>query len=166
MTTVEPFGAVPEAGTSWKTVPFAYWDPPVPCWTDTWNPAVVSTDWAVCWESPTTEGTGTSPPETVRVIVVLGGWLLPAGGLSDSTCPVGAVELGSDLIVNWKPFCCKVVSAWLSCWPTTLGTGTGCTPVETYSVTTVFAATLLPSGGLELITMPLATVVLALSVTL
>jgi len=46
-------------------------------------------------------------------------------------------------------------------WPTTFGTATGAAPVETYSVTTVFAGTLLPSGGLDLITSPLLTLAFA-----
>jgi len=64
MVTVEPFAAVPvPAGTSLKTMPLAYCDPPDPCWTLTWNPAWVRTEVAVCWDSPMTGGTVTAPPE-------------------------------------------------------------------------------------------------------
>ena len=56
-----------------------------------------------------------------------------------------------------KPAFCSADSAAVSCWPTTFGTATGAAPLETNNVTTVFAATLLPSWGLELITRPCLT---------
>src|ERR1035441_340160 len=82
--------------------------------------------------------------EPGAAVPVLGFWL--------STWPAGWVEVGSGMTLTLKPAFCSVVSAWVSCWSTTFGTGTGPAPLETYSVTTVLAGSLLPSGGLELIT--------------
>ena len=98
---------------------------------------------AVCCESPITEGTGTAPPETVIVTVEPGG-AVPPLGLWLTTVPEGWVDVGSDLTETLNPLACSAAAAVLSCWPTTLGTATGAAPVETYSVTRVFAATLLP----------------------
>src|SRR5580704_6758654 len=156
MVTVAPFVAVPLAGTWLKTVPLAYWAGPDPCWTLTWKPAVVRTWVAVCWDSPTTDGTVTAPPEAVMVTVEPGG-AVPPFGLWLVTWPVGADEVGSELALTWKPRACNADWAAASCWPTTFGTATGAAPVETYSVTSVFAGTLLPSCGLDLITRPLLT---------
>ncbi len=66
MTTVEPFAAVPLLGCWLKTVPLAYWAGPDPGVTLTWKPAWVRIWLAVAWESPTTDGTETAPPEIVK----------------------------------------------------------------------------------------------------
>src|SRR5208282_1236632 len=158
MVTVEPFAAVPlPAGTWLKTVPLANCDPPDPCWTLTWKPAWVRTWVAVCWDSLMTEGTVTTPPETVMITVEPDA-AVPLLGLWAVTWPIGADEVGSFLTEGLKPAFCSADSAAVSCWPTTFGTATGAVPVETYSVTSVFAGTLLPCWGVELITRPLLTV--------
>src|ERR1700730_15529772 len=156
MVTVEPFAAVPLPGTWLKTCPLVYWDGPDPCWALTWKPAWVRIWLAVAWESPMTEGTETAPPETVMVTVEPGG-AVPWLGLWAVTWPSGADEVGSFFTAVLKPAFCSADAAAVSCWPTTFGTLTGAAPVETYSVTTVFAGTLLPSWGLDLITSPLVT---------
>ena len=61
------------------------------------------------------------------------------------TWPAGADEVASVLTLTWKPLACRVASAWFCGWPTTLGTATGACPLETNSVTRVFAGTLFPS---------------------
>src|SRR5271165_4967783 len=144
MVTVEPFAAVPLPGTWLKTIPLAYCDGPDPCWTLTWNPAWVRIWLAVAWESPMTDGTETAPPETVIVTVEPGG-AVPPLGLWAVTWPTGADEVGSFLTKGLKPAFCSADSATTSPWPTTFGTATGAAPVEAYSVTKVFAGTLLPS---------------------
>jgi len=90
---------------------------------------------------------------TVEPAAILAG----GAGLWLITWPIGADEVGSGLALTWKPAFCRVDIAAVSCWPTTLGTATGAAPVDTYNVTTVFAETLLPSAGLDLITRPLVT---------
>src|SRR5260370_16846404 len=160
MMTVEPFAALPDPGTWLKTVPFGYWAEPDPCWLMTCTPAWVRIWVAVPWESATTEGTGTAPPDTVMVTVEPGG-AVPALGLWVIAWPVGRLEVGSDLTLTLKPLPCRTEVAAVCVWPTTFGTATGAAPVETYSVTTVFAETLLPSGGLDLITIPLVTLAFA-----
>src|SRR3984957_20209671 len=108
MVTVEPFAAVPVAAGTWlKTVPLAYWAGPDPCWTLTWKPALVRIWLAVVWESPTTDGTETAPPETVMVIVAPGA-AVPPLGLWLVTWPAGADEVASALTVTWKPLACRV----------------------------------------------------------
>ena len=103
MVMVVPFGSVLLAAGCWeKTVPFAYWDGPDPCWTLTANPAVLRIWLAVCWESPTTDGTDKAPPETVIVTVEPGG-AVPPLGLWLITVPDGCVEVGSGLTETWKP---------------------------------------------------------------
>src|ERR1700722_19151656 len=164
MITFEPLAAVPLAGCWEKTVPFAYWAGPDPCWAVTANPAAVRIWLAVCWESPTTDGTGTDPPETVRVTVEPGG-AVPPLGLWLTTVPEAAVEVASGLTETWKPLAPSGFWAAFSGCPTTTGRWTGAAPVETYSVTRVFAATLLPCAGLELITRPLPMLLLAWSIT-
>src|SRR5580704_13485064 len=156
MVTVEPFAALPLPGTWLKTVPLGYWAGPDPCWTLTWKPAWVRIWLAVAWESPTTDGTVTAPPETVMITVDPGG-AVPWLGLWAVTWPSGADEVGSFLTWALKPAVCSADSAAVSDWPTTFGTATGAAPLETNKVTTVFAGTLLPSGGLELITRPCLT---------
>src|SRR6516165_1497750 len=158
MVTVEPFAAVPLPFGTWlKTVPLAYWAGPEPCWTLTWKPAVCRIWVAVCWESPMTEGTVTRPPDTVMVTVEPGAAVPPPGSWL-VTWPVGADEVGSDLTLTTKPLACRVDSAAASCWPTTFGTATGAAPLEANSATRVFAGTLLPSWGVELLTRPCLTV--------
>ena len=90
-------------------MPFAYWDGPDPCWTLTANPAVVRILLAVCWESPTTDGTGTAPPETV-IVTVEPGEAVPPLGLWLITVPDGCVEVWSGLTETWKPL------DWSSVW--------------------------------------------------
>src|SRR5579863_7607654 len=161
MVTVEPLAALaPEAGYWLNTEPLAYWDGPEPCWTLTANPAVVRIWLAVAWESPMTEGTAVAPPETV-IVTVEPGAAVPPLGLWLITWPAGAVEVPSALVCTWKPLLVSADSAALCCSPTTLGTATGAVPLETYSVTRVLAATMLPSAGADLITRPLLTLELA-----
>src|ERR1700722_19444086 len=112
MITFEPLAAVPLAGCWEKTVPFAYWAGPDPCWAVTANPAAVRIWLAVCWESPTTDGTGTDPPETVRVTVEPGG-AVPPLGLWLTTVPEAAVEVASVLTETWKPLPSRVLWAAL-----------------------------------------------------
>src|SRR6266851_1360252 len=160
MMIVEPFAALPDPGTWLKTVPFGYWAEPEPCCALTLKPAWVRIWVAVAWESPMTEGTETAPPDTVMVTVAPGG-AVPPFGLWLITWPVGWLEVGSDLTLTLKPLACRICVALVCVWPITLGTATGAAPVETYSVTTVFAGTLLPSAGLDLITSPLLTLAFA-----
>ena len=110
------------------------------------------------------QGSAVRPLQVVRVTVEPGG-AVPPLGLWLTTVPEAAVEVGSVLTETWKPLPSRVFWAAVSCWPTTYGTETGAAPVDTYSVTRVFAATLLPCGGLELITRPLPTLLLAWSTT-
>src|ERR1700730_17810972 len=141
MVIVEPLAAVPlPAGTWLKTWPLAYCAGPDPCWTLTWKPAWVRTELAVAWDSPMTEGTVTAPPDTVMVTVEFGG-AVPPLGLWAVTWPTGADEAGSDLTLTWKPLAWSAAWAWFCCSPTTLGTATGACPLETNSVTRVFAGT-------------------------
>src|SRR5271169_6767284 len=115
MVTAEPFAAVPLPAGNWlKTVPLANCDAPDPCWTLTWKPAWVRICVAVCWESPTTEGTVTDPPETVMVTVEPGG-AGPPLGLWAVTWPTGADEVGSFLTLALKPAFCSADSAAVSC---------------------------------------------------
>src|ERR1035438_5919741 len=145
MVTLDPLARlVLAAGCCAKTVPDPYCAGPDPCWTFTWNPAALRIVVAVCWESPTTGGTVTAPPDTVMVTVEPGR-AVPVLGLWLRTRPAAWVEVGSGLTSTLKPAFCRVVSAPVSCWPTTFGTATGAAPLETYSVTTVLAGTLLPS---------------------
>jgi hypothetical protein len=65
----------------------------------TLNPAVWRSCVAVACESPTTDGTGTAPPETVSVIWVPGGSLVPAAGDCFVTWPAGTVDAGSDTVL-------------------------------------------------------------------
>ena len=156
MTTVEPFAAVPLLGCWLKTCPLAYWDGPDPGVTLTWKPAWVSSWVAVAWESPTTDGTEIAPPEIVMVTVEPGR-AVPPLGLWAVTWPSGADEVGSVLTKGLKPAVCSAASAALSESPTTFGTETGPVPLEATNVTKVFALTLLPSWGVELITRPCLT---------
>src|SRR5579862_137542 len=105
---------------------------------------------------PTTFGT-LALPETKIVTLDPGATLVPPTGLWFTTVPDGWVDVGSVLTTTWKPSFCSTDWAEFSCLPSTLGTVTGAAPVETYSVTVVFAATTLPSAGLDLMTRPLAT---------
>src|ERR1700760_807778 len=82
------------------------------------------------------------------------------------TVPLAAVEVASETCLTFRPLPVSVLWAVAEVSPTTFGTVTCWGPVDTNSVTTVFAGTLLPSGGLDLITRPLPTVELAWSVTL
>ncbi len=83
---------------------------------------------------------------------------MPPAGLCRTTWPEGAVEFGADFGSTTKPAACSwlVAVLWLS--PTTLGTATFAAPVETNSLTVLFFATVVPNGGLVLITSPLGTV--------
>src|SRR5580658_2944263 len=105
---------------------------------------------------PTTFGT-LALPDTKMVTFDPGAMLVPPTGVWFTTVPDGSVDVVSVLTMTWKPSFCSTVWAAFSCLPSTLGTVTGAAPVETYSVTTVFAATTLPSAGLDLMTRPLAT---------
>ena len=87
------------------------------------------------------------------MVMVAPGAAVPPLGFWLITWPAGEDEVASVLVSTLKPLDCRVVAAWSCCWPTTFGTATGACPLDTNSVTMVFAATLLPSWGLELMTM-------------
>ena len=104
-------------------------------------------------------------PGRIDSVAVEPGAAVPPLGLWLITVPDGCVEVGSGLTETWKPLAWSSFWATVSCWPTTEGTATGAAPVETYSVTRVFAATLLPCAGLESITQPFWTLLLGSSTT-
>src|SRR5580704_8095534 len=129
--------------------------PTVVC-TLTLKPALCSDVCALCSLRPTTGGT-VAAPETKMVTLDPGSTSVVPTGLWFTTVPEGWVDVVSCWTKTVKPSFCKVVAAALSCLPSTLGTATLPGPVETNNVTVVFAATLLPSAGLDLITRPLLT---------
>src|SRR5579875_1419447 len=90
---------------------------------------------------------------------------VPAFGFCLTTWPCGAVEFGSDFWVTWKPAFCSWLVAAFSVSPTTLGTLTDAGPADTNSLTVAFLASLVPNGGLVLITSPLCTLAEVLSTT-
>src|SRR5581483_412542 len=86
-----------------------------------------------------------------------GGACVFGPGLWFTTVPAGWVDVASGLTETVKPSFCRIDAASLSDLPCTLGTGTGAAALDTYRVTTVSAATLLPSAGFDLMTSPFLT---------
>src|ERR1700689_576750 len=82
---------------------------------------------------------------------------VPPFGFWLTTWPCGAVEFGCGFWVTWKPA--------FSSSPTTLGTLTEAGPSDTNSLTVAFLDSLVPNGGLVLITSPFCTLLDALSTT-
>src|SRR6266702_2688736 len=155
MVTVAPWAAVVlAAGFCCHTLPGAVPAGPGVTCAFTLKPALCSDAIALDLLSPTTFGT-CAAPETKMVTVDPGSTMVPPTGFWFTTVPWGSVDVVSCLMSTLKPSFCRVVSATFSCLPSTLGTATLPGPVETYNVTTVPAETLLPSGGLDLITRPL-----------
>src|SRR5271157_57644 len=157
MVTVVPGAAVLlAAGFSCQTLPGPVPAGPATVCALTLKPALCSDVCALCSLRPTTFGT-LAAPETKMVTLDPGSTMVLPTGFWFTTVPAVWVDVRSCWTTTLKPSFCKVVSAAASGLPSTLGTATLLGPDETYNVTTVFAATLLPPGGLELITRPCLT---------
>ena len=87
------------------------------------------------------------PPDTQMVTVLPGSSCVPPAGDCFTTVPAGLVEFASVLVTTWK--FCSWFWAVVSDSPTTDGILTLPGPLETFSVTTLFGATLVPNCGLD-----------------
>ena len=159
---------VPAVGLSLITLPEATvllaWVVTVP----TTRPASVIAVVAAACVSPTTLGMATvpGPEDTTRLTAPPGFTWIPAAGLSLITLPAATVLLAWLVTVpstRPAPVIAVVAAAWVS--PTTLGTATCAGPEETTRFTALPGFTWVPATGLSLITVPLATVLLACFVT-
>src|SRR5881227_2415806 len=117
---------------------------------------------------PTTFGTAicAGPLETTRLTGEPLATIVPAGGLSLMTLPAATVLL--DCIVTAptvRPAPVMALVAAACVWPTTFGTAICAGPLETTRLTAEPLATLVPAGGLSLMTLPAATVLLDCIVT-
>src|SRR5437764_919309 len=112
---------------------------------------------------PTTFGTAicAGPLETTRLTGEPLATFVPAGGLSLMTLPEATVLL--DCIVTAptvRPAPVMALVAAACVWPTTFGTAICAGPLETTRLTGEPLATFVPAGGLSLMTLPAATVLL------
>src|SRR5947207_776693 len=117
---------------------------------------------------PTTFGTAicAGPLETTRLTGEPLATFVPAGGLSLMTLPEATVLL--DCIVTAptvRPAPVMALAAAACVWPTTFGTAICAGPLETTRLTGEPLATFVPAGGLSLMTLPAATVLLDCIVT-
>src|ERR1700722_16951225 len=152
MVTVEPCGRVPLDGFWLNTLPGVALDGPAAVMTWTLNPWFCRIETAVACGSPTVSCTWVPPPETEIVTVLFGSSSVPAAGDWLTTALAGLVEFGAVLVTTWK--FCSWLWAVASDSPVTFGILIFFGPADTFSVTTLFGATLVPKGGLVLMTRP------------
>jgi hypothetical protein len=163
--TAEPtFTLVPAVGLSLITLPFATVLLAALVTVPTTKPAPVMAVEAAACVSPTTFGTTAvaGPLETTRLTAEPIFTPVPATGDSLMTSPDATAPLDAVVTVpNSKPTPVMAVVATACVSPTTLGTDTCAGPVEITRFTAEPTFTLVPAVGLSLITLPLATVLLA-----
>ena len=94
---------VPAFGLILNTVPGVKPSGAVSIWVFTVNPSFSSCCVASACDSPTTPGTLVPPPETKIVITLPLATLELAAGSCRTTWFCGAVELGADFSLTWKP---------------------------------------------------------------
>jgi hypothetical protein len=169
MFTEEPtFTLVPAAGLSLMTSPEATVLLEAVVTVPSTKPALVMAVVAAACVSPTTFGTDTlaGPLETTMLTAEPTLTLVPAVGLSLMTLPAATVLLVAVVTVpSTKPAPVIAVVAAACVSPTTFGTDTLAGPLETTMLTAEPTLTLVPAVGLSLMTLPAATVLLVVVVT-
>jgi hypothetical protein len=167
--TAEPtLTLVPAVGLSLITLPAATVLLDAVVTVPTTKPAPVIAVVAAACESPTTFGTDTcaGPLDTTKLTDEPTLTLVPAVGLSLITLPEATVLLDAVVTVpTIKPAPVIEVVAAACVAPTTLGTATLAGPLETTRFTDEPTLTLVPAVGLSLMTLPAATVLLEVVVT-
>src|SRR5947208_2286935 len=167
--TGEPLATfVPAGGLSLMTLPAATVLLDCIVTAPTVRPAPVMALAAAACVWPTTFGTAicAGPLETTRLTGEPLATFVPAGGLSLMTLPEATVLL--DCIVTAptvRPAPVRALAAAACVWPTTFGTAICAGPLETTRLTGEPLATFVPAGGLSLMTLPAATVLLDCIVT-
>ena len=107
--------------------------------------------------------TGAGPVETINVTALPCCTSVPAGGSVAITTPVGTLPLDWLVMVGWKPAFRSLAAAVVAFSPTRSLRATLAGPPETMMLAAEPLSTVVPAGGVWLITRPVGTLVLEAS---